>query len=571
MISFDRNNLPDDIPALKSMIGQLLDVIASQSARIEEQQQIIVFQSARIEEQQKVIEAQALRMTEQQKVIEAQALRITEQQKIIEAQAARIDEQQIIIAAQVLQIESQTARITSLELEVAELKRHRYGKRSESLSHGPVVKVSSPTSSALKGRRVLPENLPRQQIDHEIKDSVRICQSCGELMSEIGTISSEQLDYIPAKVVVLHHVRHKYACRKCQDKVLTAQKPAQAIDKGIATSGFLTEILVAKYGDHFPLYRQCQRFVRLGFKVSRANLSRWVILCGQLLAPIVARMIQVALLPSGHIFSDDTPIPVQSSGQCRKGRFWIYANKQEDVRCSIYDYTSTRSGSGPREFLAKFQGYLQVDAFAGYHKVLTKEWKRILVGCWAHVRRKFYDILVAQASADLACEAMSYIQALYDIERTANDQKLTGEARRLYRIDHAPQKLAVFKEWLLIQKEQVLPKSPIGKAIQYALNQWDELTVYLEQGDLEIDNNRAERAMRPIAVGRKNYLFVGNDKAGRAAAVIYSIIETCKHHHINPQDYIEYLLDVISTYPDKKIDDLLPWNYQKNAQIKLAA
>lgn len=550
MIRIDRHHLPDDIPTLKGMILQLLDVVAQQQA---------------------VITAQSLKIDAQQQIIVAQAVKIEQQQR-------QIDAQHIIIETQAAKIAEQAARITALEHEVSVLKRQLFGRRSERAGAGNVTLLAKPftpsAKTAPKGRQVLPEDLPREVVSHEIDASQRICVTCGDLMPSIGVITSEQVDLVPAKVVVLQHMRHKYACRTCQDKVLIAHKPAQPIDKGLPTAAVLAEVLVSKYADHCALYRQQQRWARLGVDFSRATMSRWVLQCGILLQPLVERIEQL-IVKSDHLFTDDTPLPVLAPQRCRQGRLWIYATKDRPgwPGCTVYRYTQTRQGQEPQAFLKDFQGHIQADAYAGFDRVYNEVpgQARIEVACWAHVRRKFTDITATTRVPGLAHEAVQQIQALYQVERQATDQQLTGDERRQYRLMQALPLLNILKQWLDTHQTDVVPKSPLGGAINYALKNWTALNTYLQRGALEIDNNRAERGMRPIALGRKNYLFAGSHQAGQAAAAIYSLIETCKLHHINPQAYLEHVLNLVSTHPNKRIDELLPWNFSQQTQRQKAA
>jgi transposase len=387
----------------------------------------------------------------------------------------------------------------------------------------------------------------------------------------MGEQVSEQLEIIPAKVYVVQHIRHKYACRKCQDKVVIAKMPDQPIDKGKSGPGMLAEVLVNKYQDHLPLYRQSQRLSRYGIHLSRSTLCGWVMQSAALLAPLVDAMKERTLIPSTHLFSDDTHIKTLTYGEeknIKTGRFWVYSNKESEdyPACTVYQYTTTREAEGPSSFLKGFKGFLQADAYAGYdhlYKATEQEKASIVeVACWAHTRRKFYEIAETTSKRGLAHEALEFIQQLYQVEKYAQSHSLNYEDIKKWRNTHAPPILRSFHEWLQKQQERVLPKTKLAGAIGYALNHWEALNSYLLEGYLEIDNNRSERSMKPLAVGRKNYLFVGSITGGEAAAVIYSLIATCQQHKINPWAYFKDVLTRLPNHPYSKIEELLPYNWK---------
>ena len=277
--------------------------------------------------------------------------------------------------------------------------------------------------------------------------------------------------------------------------------------------------------------------------------------CAGLLAPLVERMAQKDLRPCGHLFSDDTPIRVLEEKGAKTGRFWIYSSKGNEhfKACTVYDYSPTRQGKWPIGFLAGFRGYLQADAYGGYDKIYAGQGSQVQeVGCWAHARRRFYECSQGSGKEGLAHQGLAFIRLLYHIEAEASEQCLSPPERKVWRQERAPPILQDFKRWLLQYEQEVLPKSPLGDAIRYSLNHWSALNTYLMEGYLEIDNNRAERGIRPLALGRKNYLFVGNDAGGKAAAIIYSLLETCKQHKVNPHTYLKDVLERISTHPNSR-------------------
>lgn len=423
------------------------------------------------------------------------------------------------------------------------------------------------------GRTMFPKHLPRHFIHHELKGSERQCDCCGSFMNHIGEQTSEQLEVIPAKVYVIQHIRHKYACKTCQDKVVIAKLLDQPIDKGKAAPGTLAEVLVNKYKDHLPLYRQSQRFARFGIHISRSTLCDWVMQSASLLSPLVDAMKERALIPSQHLFSDDTPIRTLrvNDGDTKTGRFWIYASKGRDKypACTVYQYTPNRESGGPLSFLKDFKGYFQADAYAGYDRLFVNKNKNeiIEVGCWAHARRKFFEVAQLSKKEGLAHKALEYIRELYEIERKAKDVCSKVEDIHQWRQTHAPPILNSFHTWLKEQQKRVLPRTALAGAINYALNHWEALNSYLLDGNLEIDNNRSERGIRPLALGRKNYLFVVSKSGGEAAAIIYSLLTTCEQHGVNPWEYLQDVLTRLPTHPYSKIDDLLPYHWKASTKV----
>ena len=545
MITLDRHHLPTSVPTLHGIILQLLDVVDEQRQIIAKQQAIIIKHEAVIVAQQRIIE-----------------------------------QQQQTIQAQQQQIELLTQRVAVLEKQL-------YGKRTER-RHGnvsaPVAECDNPTPFVGHGRRVLPDHLPRVREDYEVDN--KICAECGDTLSTMGNLTSEQLDCLPSQLYVIQHVRHKYTCRKCQGRVLTAPMPAQPIDKGLPASGLLAEVLVNKYHDALPLYRQAGRFKRSGLIINRSTLCEWVMHCAGLLQPLVAWMTQHHLKPLGHLHTDDTPIRMlkNSEDQSATGRFWIYTSKgkvqdgNSYPACTVYQFTPHRQASAPHAFLQDFKGYLQADAYSGYDDLYKeKDGKGVAVievACWAHARRYFIESAHGTADDNPVHEALHYIGQLYAIEREGRDRSCDAETLRQQRLERAPPILEALHQWLLAHKSQVLPKSTLAIAINYTLNHWQALNVYITNGHLEIDNNRSERGLRPLVVGRKNYMFVGNNKGGQVAAVIYSLIETCKQHNVNPWFYLKDVLSRISTHPQSRIEELLPYNWQPqpasaNTNLKL--
>lgn len=409
------------------------------------------------------------------------------------------------------------------------------------------------------GRRRIPKTLQRLTLEYTLAPEQRTC-SCGQVCERIGDESSEQLDWVPSSLVVLEHIRVKYACQLCEGKVATAPVPDQVIEKGLAGTGLLSHVLTSKYADHLPLHRLESIFKRHGYPIPRSTMCGWVAVCADLLVPIVTRM-WTLVMQSWVLHTDDTTVPIQDPEleRVRKGRLWTYYGDVEHPFI-LYEYTPDHTEKYPIARLSAYRGHIQADGYAAYTKICEQKVDdqivRYLVSCWAHARRYFFD---AQTNDRVrAMTALAYIQKLYKIEKIAKKQSLTVEARHALRQKEAVPVLKKFKVWLDEQWPRVLPSEGIGEAIGYVLRRWTELERYTTDGRLKIDNNLAENAMRNIAIGRKNWLFAQSDEGGHRAAIIYSIVETCKRNGINVQDYLRDVLDRISTHPASAIDDLLP-------------
>ena len=420
------------------------------------------------------------------------------------------------------------------------------------------------------GRKPLPKNLPRERIEITLPESERACTCCGKTMQPFGEETSEQLEYIPASFKVIEHARIKYACKVCQEKPAIAPPPDKVIDKGLAGPGLMAWIAVSKFGDHQPLYRQENIFERLGIDIPRSTQCGWLGQVAELLEPLHRRMASL-VKSSQKIHTDDTPIDMldPGRGKTQTARFWVYVGDDEHP-FTVFDFTPSRSRDGPEKFLKSFKGYLQADAFAGYDRMCAG-FDVIEVACWAHARRKFFEAKDTDARAN---EILVLIGELYAVETQSRPAiaaaralpieprhaALTAafEARKQLREARSKAVLEKINAWLKARAADTLPKSPLGLAISYARNQWQALNRYVENGALEADNNTAENALRPIALGRKNYLFVGSEHGGRRAAILYSLIRTCERHQINAWEYLRDVLIRIATHPASRIDDLLP-------------
>jgi transposase len=477
-------------------------------------------------------------------------------------------------------LETSQRRLRQTQHLLEQLLRHRYGARRERVDENqlflfaagivesgqaaippPTEETPSPQPKRRgHGRKPLPASLERRRVVYDLAEHRRYCPECGEGLQHIGEETSERLEYVPASFHVIEEACQKYACRKgCT--VVTADKPRAPIDKGRPGPGLLAQVAVSKYADHLPLYRQEGIYRRQGVGLSRQTLCGWMRQCADLVHPLYARM-KREVLNSKVVGTDDTPVHVldRSRSRTRVGRIWTYVGDDRHPY-TVYDYTPNRSRAGPEAFLDDFTGYLQADAYVGYDQLYQDPNRQVVeVACWAHARRKFFE---AQSSDVMRSTIMpAYIRLLYDIEREARKAKLTAKQR--YRLRHRRSGLILddIHAYLEKEREQVLPKSPIGVAVGYALSNWRALVRYLDDGDLEIDNNPAERSLRGIAIGRKNWMFYGSDNGGRTGAVLTSLIATCRRHGIEPFSYLRDVFERIGEHPHTRLDELLPDRWQ---------
>lgn len=489
-----------------------------------------------------------------------------------------------------LKAEQQAAIDEAVKAAVAAILRRYYGPRSESfdprqlLLFGQQVIDASLDAASIEeesgeklktrcprhkhGRQQLPKHLERIEIEHDLDD--RACPACGCERCRIGAEVSEQLEYFPASFKVLRHIRHKYACAKCDHdgynpNIATAEKSPQPIDKGLPGPSLLAYVITSKLGDHLPLYRLERIFERQQLHVARSTMCAWMRCAGELVKPLVELMTE-RVRQSKAIHTDDTTVPIQSPGakQCRKGRIWCYLGDEANPY-TVYDYTPSRSRDGPAKWLAGFAGYLQADAYGGYDGIFAGG-GATEVACWAHARRKFYD--AQDSDGRRAAEMLALVGELYAVERELKEacagawSELSRD-EQFVRIVAARQERSVpvlnrIKTWLDREGEIVLPRSPLATAITYAQNQWQALTTYTTQGFLNIDNNASERALKRVAIGRKNWLFAGNDAAAENHARLWSLIASCERHNIDPQRYLTSVLAKIGTTSQEELDQFLP-------------
>jgi transposase len=406
------------------------------------------------------------------------------------------------------------------------------------------------------GRRPLPADLPRERIEIDLTDAEKACPHCQGTRVRIGAAVSERLDYRPAALFVRQVVRPAYACRACEragddPQVIKPPVPPEPIPHGTAAAGLLAHLIVSKYIDHLPLYRQESMLGRLGWEVTRSTLCDQILACAGVLAPLYQLMCERVLL-SAALHADDTPIALLAPR--RTAHAWVYVGDAANPY-TVFDLSVGRSRDAPAAFLKEYRGFVHADGYAGYNPVY--EGGATHVGCWMHARRYFFDARLTDP--ERSHEALARIRALYAVERDAKEQELTGAALAVYRQEHAGSVLAEFADWLADQRTQVLPKSPIGEAVTYATNQWPTLGVYLTDGRLTIDNGPAEQAIRPLCVGRRNWLHLGGDGALRPTAVLLSVAAAVKRHGVNPLAYLKHVLVELPTrQPGADLTDLLP-------------
>jgi transposase len=497
-----------------------------------------------------------------------------------------------IVLEQRARLLSNKLQIDQLKLELSKLKRMQFGRSSEQLDAKiaqlelaleeleareaalPPTVVAALPERVRPVRRPLPERLPRETVVHS---SGPQCPECSAEMRILGEDVAEMLEYVPSHFKVIRHVRPKLSCPKCQ-KIVQAEAPSRPIARGLAGPGLLAHVLVSKYCDHLPLYRQSQIYEREGIELDRSTLADWVGSASQLLDPLV-NTIRQYVFKAQKIHGDDTPVPVLCPGRgtTRQGRLWSYVRDDRpagsaDPPAVWFAYSPDRKGEHPRRHLKNFRGVLQADGYAGFDRLyndLDPDHPIKEAGCWAHVRRKFYDIHVATDSP-LASEALQRIGELYTIEAEIRGQP--PDVRQQIREARAGPKLAELHQWFIATVKKLSKKSELAGAIQYALSRWRALTRYRDDGRVEIDNNAAERSLRAVALGRKNYLFAGADCGGERAAAIYSLIGTAKLNNIDSESYLRYVLTHIAEHPINRIEELLPWTIAPSlSKIPLAA
>jgi transposase len=501
------------------------------------------------------------------------------QQRADEAQR-RIDELERVLdqtAAEYLQLQHQYAEQAET---LALLRRYLFGQRRERFLEDPDqghlfdipeflaepepapllpaddAAAPPPPKAAHPPRRTRLDHLPHIRIEHDLPEPEKTCSCCGGPKQRIGQDESRELEFIPARLEVKVHVLPKYACPKCRDGVASPPVPPKPVPGGIAGPGLIAFVVTSKFADHLPLYRLEDILTRHGVYLARSTLCDWVRNAALLLEPL-AELQKTLVLQSPILWTDDTPVTVLAGNilGSSQGRFWVYIGDEQHPY-SVYDFTMSRTRDGPAEFLKDYRGFLQADAYGGYDGIYLDSQGRIVeVACWAHARRKFFDAL-SNAPRE-ASQMLEWIRQLYDIEDRARD--FTPAARQVLRQQEALPILDRIENYLAELKPRLLPKSALGKAVNYARNQWAALRRYTTDGRLTIDNNVSERTLRLQAIGRRNWSFLGSAAAGPRAAVLFTILAGAKRHHLEPWAYLHDVVlrlcagetDLESLLPDR--------------------
>ncbi|TVZ37641.1 transposase [Alteromonadaceae bacterium 2753L.S.0a.02] len=492
--------------------------------------------------------------------------------------AAALQKENALLRAQLAE---RDAQISVLNEQLKKLFKKRFGASSEKSSPDQLglfneaeevltddVAEAEPETTPVKGhtrtqkpRVSIPDNFPREDIIHDIPESEKVCPHDGSTLKNIGSDNHEQLDIVPAKVTVIRHKRLKYACPCCEGHIVTAAKPKQPIEKSIASPGLLAFIAVQKYGDALPLYRQSEMFKRIGIELDRTNMANWMVKCGELVQPLINLLIE-HLHKQTYLHVDETPLQVlDEPGKTAQSKsyMWVMAHDGEKPAC-IFHYAEGRGQQVPVNLLSAENTAIMVDGYEGYQKACN-DYGITRLGCWAHARRKFKEAqdLQKKGKTGKADQALAFIRRLYAIEKRIKDEP--PDKRFAIRHQEAEPILNKLKDWMEKSLHTVPPKTAIGKALVYLNNQWDRLIAYLEDGRYPIDNNAAERAIRPFTIGRKNWLFSKSQAGAKASANLYSLIETAKANKLNIYDYLTHVFkELPNARSIEDIDALLPWN-----------
>lgn len=486
-------------------------------------------------------------------------------------------------------------RALRLEHQLEQLKKRYYGPRADRLEVGqlllefacalesrpvnpddlPPDSVSSGTVAASpavrrvkRGRRNVGDldKLPVIQSVHDLNEGQKPCPCCGQERQKIGQESTWQVEFFPGHFARIEHVQVKYACGHCRQndnpQIALAPKPPQPIDKGMAGPGLLAYVLTSKFADHLPLYRLEAILGRSGLEIDRSTMSVWSGDVADLVKPLYQRMID-RVLQSHVIATDDTILPMLCPQRTRQARVWVYRG-DDDHPYNVFDFTESRSRDGPALFLGKYNQTLLADAYGGYEGICIEK-QIVQAGCWSHARRKFVD--AQKLSPAIAAEALGLIGRLFAVEQNAKG--LSAPDRLALRQQQSQPVIEQLHQRLLAWKEQLLPKHPMAQAVAYVLNQWGPLTAFLCDGAIAIHNNLAEQEMKRIALGRKNYLFVGNERGGHTAAILSSLTSTCRRHGIDPQVYLTQLLANLPSTPMSQLDQWLAdvWKQRQDPDL----
>ena len=493
---------------------------------------------------------------------------------------ARIAALEALLARANAALAARDLLIDSLRGQIARLRRMQFGASSEKLGReieqlelaleeleaerdaAPVAERPSEATARPAPVRSLPAHLPREEVVHEPASGACTCPDCGGALRRLGMDAHEMLDVVPVRWRVVRNVRQKYSCRVCE-KIVQAPAPASAVARGKASFATLAHVVVSKFEHHLPLYRQAEMMAAQGLDIDRSTLAGWAGQAAALLDPVVAR-IRDEVLHADKIHADDTPVPVLDPGRGKTatGRLWVYAADDQASgsaapRATWYRFTPDRTAAHPLTHLAGFRGFLQADAYAGYDGLYRGGVTE--VACWAHFRRKIFD-LHERTSTPLTTDILERIGALYAVEAEVRGQP--PDIRHRARQERSKPLVEALREVLDTALRRLSPKSDMAKAILYGTKRWPALSRFLDDGRLEIDNNIAERALRGVAIGRRNWLFAGSRVGGERAAAIYTVIQTCKANGVDPQAYVaDVIAKIASDWPASRWDELLPWNW----------
>jgi transposase len=475
------------------------------------------------------------------------------------------------------------AEIANLKLTIAKMRRETFGASSErgaklldqlelqlvelvekvaQAKAAAEIKAPLPTVVEKPARRPLPAHLPRERVVHAAASA---CPCCGGSLRKLGEDITETLELVPAKWKVIQHVREKFSCRKCE-AIAQPPAPSHPIARGRAGPQLLAQVLFSKYRAHLPLNRQSDIYAEEGVDLDVSTLADWVGACTATLMPLIEE-IEKHVLSAERIHADDTTVPVLAKGKCTTGRLWTYVRDDQPfggraAPASLFHYSPDRGGQHPERHLANYSGIMQADAYSGYNGLYVEGRKPGMIveaACWAHGRRKFFELAELQ-KAPVAIEAVRRIDELFAIEREINGYP--ADHRRDVRQARSKPLVEALEKWLHEERRKLSSKSPVAKAIDYSLKRWPAFTRFLDDGRICLSNNAAERSVRGIAVGRKNWTFCGSDSGGQRAAALYTLIETCKLNDIDARAWLADVLARIADYPARRITDLLPWNWK---------
>jgi transposase len=461
--------------------------------------------------------------------------------------------------------------VEQLELAIADLEETQAEEETKAEISAP-ESVKAPRRRTQRGPRKLPENLPVERV---VEPAPCVCGKCGgDRLRKLGEVVSKTLECEPRRWKIIEHVREKFACRDCE-AISEPPAPSHPIPRGFAGPSLLAMILVGKFGDHLPLNRQSAAFAREGVEIEVSTLADWVGACAAALEPILAE-IRGHVLAAERLHVDDTTVKVLAKIKTRTGRLWVYVRDDRPFAgqgppAALYDYSPTRHGEYPRKVLAAWSGVMQADAFSGYNALYEKGREPapvIEAACWAHGRRDFFDF-AKLAKAPIAVEIVRRIDELFAIEREINGEP--AEVRRAIRQERSKPLVAALESYMREQFERLSPKNDLAKAIHYMLTRWPSFTRFLDDGRICLSNNAAERALRCVAVGRRNWTFAGSDAGGRRAAAIYSLIATCKLNDVDPRAWLADVLARLPDHPAHRVSELMPWVWKARQEAAASA